>query len=166
MRLRALLFLLFLSAAPAAALPEGHFAAADGASEVRLDRGEQGQLRLEVSSPPLATTVEAELVRDEATGVWQQAQRRAGWWARLVGSTGPALPFDGERLVFAREEDERLIATTLEVDERGRPTMVRLALALAPADADADAGVSLEIRRFRGVTVQAHAPVRLERVRP
>jgi len=48
------------------------------------------------------------------------------------------------------------------VDERGRPTMVRLAL----APADADAGVSLEIRRFRGVTVQAHAPVRLERVRP
>jgi hypothetical protein len=160
MRLATLSTLVLLAAAPAAALPEGHFAAADGASEVRLDRGAEGHLRLEVASPPLETTVAAELVRDADTGVWQQAERRAGWWARLVGSTGPALPFDGERLVFAREEDARLIATTLEVDERGRPTMVRLALA------PTDAGLSLEIRRFRGVTVQAHAPVRLERVGP
>ncbi|NBB71066.1 MAG: hypothetical protein GVY33_12225 [Alphaproteobacteria bacterium] len=158
MRLPALLVVLLLAAAPAAALPEGRFAAADGASEVRLERGDEGHLRLEVSSPPLETSVEAELVRDAETGVWQQAGRAAGWWARLVGSAGPALPFDGERLAFAREEGERLIATTLEVDERGRPTMVRLALA------PTDTGVSLEIRRFRGVTVQAHAPVRLERV--
>jgi len=152
--------LVLLAAGSAAAFPEGRFAAVDGASEVRLERGEGGRLRLEVSSPPLATAVEAELVRDAETGVWHEAGRRAGWWSRLMGSAPPALPFDGTRLVFARAEGGRLIATTLEVDGRGRPRMVRLELA------PTDTGLSLEIRRFRGVTARAHAAARLERVQP
>lgn len=148
-------------AGPAAAWPEGRFASADGASEVRLARGDGGVLEIVARSPALATTLEAELRRDPDSGLWQQAARRKGWIGRLLGGErAAALPFDGERLVFGREEAGALILTSLEVDGRGRPTLLRLAVADAPA------GLRLSVRRFDADGVDAAEPIRLERVTP
>ena len=154
------LALVLLAVGPAAAFPEGGFAARDGASEVRVVRPEAGRIDLTVTAPFLRATVDATLVHDPETGLWHQPERSRGWLARLMGSRPPALPFQGNRLVFAREEDDTLVATTLEVNERGRPTLVRLAVA------PDDDGASLEIRRFGEAGVQTSAPLRLERVEP
>ncbi len=152
--------LVLLAATSAAAFPEGRFAAGDGASEVSVVRSEPGRIALAIAHPALDRTVEATLVRTPETGLWHQPQRADGWLARLMGSKPSALPFQGNRLVFAREEDDTLVATTLEVNDRGRPTLMRLAVA------PDDDGASLEIRRFGEAGVQTSAPVRLERVEP
>jgi hypothetical protein len=150
-----------LAAGPAAAWPEGRFASADGASEVRLLADEDGVVEVVARSPALETTIEAELRRDAESGLWQQAGRRKGWLGRLLGGErAAALPFDGERLVFGREEEGALILTSLEVDGRGRPTLLRLAVADAPG------GLRLSVRRFDADGVDAAEPVHLERVTP
>lgn len=149
-----------LAADPAAAVPEGRFVADDGTSEVRIVRREDEWIDLTIAHPALRATVEASLVRSPETGLWQERRRTEGWLARLMGSRPPALPFQGERLVFAREDGESLVATTFEVDDRGRPTLVRLAVE------PAERGVRLAIRRFDGGSAEAPGPVSLERVQP
>lgn len=155
-----LIALVLLAAGPAAAFPEGRFAASDGAGEVRVVRGDAARITLTVTAPSLRATIEATLVHSSETGLWHQPERSRGWLARMMGSRPPALPFHGERLVFAREEGEALIATAFEVDDRGRPTLVRLALE------PAEDGVSLEIRRFDDAGAEVTGPVRLQRVEP
>lgn len=146
--------------APASAWPEGRFASADAASEVALTRTERGGIDVFATSPALEATIDTVLTADAETGLLHQPERSDGWFARLLGSTPPALPFDGERLVFGREEGETLIVTTLEVDARGRPTVLRLAF-----DPDGD-GLLLRVRRFDAEGVYAADPARLERVGP
>ncbi|MFP4126571.1 MAG: hypothetical protein ACLFU0_07990 [Alphaproteobacteria bacterium] len=164
MRWRALAFVPLvlgpLAADPAAAVPEGRFVAEDDAGEVRIERREGKWIDVTIAHPALRATLKARLVRHSETGLWQERRRPEGWLARLRGSRPPPQPFAGERLVFAREDGDSLLATTFEVDDRGRPSLVRLAVR------PAERGVRLEIRRFDGRSADARAPVSLERVEP
>lgn len=150
----------WLAAAPAAAWPEGRFADADGASVAALRPSADGGVALQLRGPLLDTPLDVTLRRREDGGLLYEAERAAGWWARLFGSQPVALPFDGERLVFAREEDRALIVTTLEVAADGRPTMVRLGL--APAGND----LRLTLRRYDAGEIAVAEPLILERVAP
>ena len=160
-RLPAALSLAVLCAGPAAAWPEGRFESADGAGAVTLERSGDGTLELKAESTAFAAKVEARLNRNAESGLWDQAEPRAGWFSRLLGGDrSPALPFDGERLVFAREDEAALIVTALEVDDRGRPTLLRLAFEAAGDD------LLLRARRFDHAGVDPIDALRLERVAP
>jgi hypothetical protein len=151
--------LALLAAAPAAALPEGRFVDREGANRVALTR-DDGRIELAVVSAAAEVTLEAELARNPETGLWEQPERDDGWFSRLLGDRPTALPFEGERLVFAREEGDALIVTTLEVDDGGRPMLLRLALE------SVEGGLRLDVRRVDEGQVSAIELVPLEREAP
>ena len=159
MRIGVVLAALVAAGGPAAAFPEGRFASADGATELRIARPEPTVIELAVASPAIAGRVEARLARSADRPVWEQEAETAGWMSRLMGSGAPtAMPFDGGRLVFAREEGRELVVTALEVGDGGRPTMLRIAVV------PAGDGAEVSLRRFDGEGLYATEPTRLEPV--
>jgi hypothetical protein len=148
-----------LAATPVLAVPVGRFVDRDGANRVALTR-DDGRIELAVVSAAAELSLEAELARNPATGLWEQPEREAGWFSRLLGDRPAMLPFGGERLVFAREQEDALIVTTLEVDQEGRPMLLRLALE------PVEAGLRLDIRRFANGRISGVELVPLDREAP
>jgi len=159
--LRILAFVAALvAAAPvgwAAPWPEGRFVDADGASEVVIVPRDDGGVELTVTSPAFDRSLEVTLVPSGNDGVLEEPTPSRSWFARLMGDTPSALPFDGERMVFGRDEEGALVVTTLEVDGRGRPTLQRLALE------PAGDGLRLRLRRFDESGVEVVPAVTLTR---
>jgi hypothetical protein len=146
--------------APASAWQEGSFASPDGESEVTLRRTAEGGVELALSSPLVGTPLDVTLVPVDDAGVLRRPPDEVSWLGRLMGKEPVPLPFDGERLVFARTEDEAFVVSTLDVDRDGRPTYLRLALA------PAGDGMHLRVRRFDEAGLEALGPVELQRTAP
>jgi hypothetical protein len=150
---------LALLAVPAAAFPEGEFAATDPAARVLVERTDEGRLHVEIEAPDFGAPLRAELVA-RANGVtFEEPPAPRGFVDRLVSRRAERLPFEGRRLAWATRVEESLVVTTLEVDRGGHPDLRRAELALT-----ATGELRLELWRYAGMTAAAGPRLVLPRV--
>ncbi len=158
MRLLAILVLLVV-ATPAAAV-QGLYRSGDGSVRVSVNRIADNGIEVVFEGTRLGAAQVFTLYPDSDQDLLVEKAATLGWFERLMGREAERLPFDGKRLAFARETADRLVMTTLVVDDRGRPTLDRVVLAAAGDKA------RLEHQRFTKDGLETFEPVELSGDQP
>lgn len=133
MKFPALAFVL-LASTPAVAL-QGVYSSADGSLQVTVRDVADDGVEVVVEGSRLGAAEAFTLYPSEDRNVLAEQAVPLGWFERLMGRKPERLPFDGERLAFARHTDDQLVLTTLQVDAQGNPTLDRVALVATGPDA-------------------------------
>jgi hypothetical protein len=150
---------LSLLAAPAMAFPEGEFATTEPVARVLVERTDDGRLHVEIDAPDFGAPLRAELVPRANGTTYEEPLAPRGFFDRLVSRRAERLPFEGRRLAWATRVEERLVVTTLEVDQGGHPDLRRAELALTETGE-----LRLELWRYAGMAAAAGPRLVLPRV--
>ncbi|MFW5835175.1 MAG: hypothetical protein ACOCYE_13870, partial [Pseudomonadota bacterium] len=146
-------------ATPAAAFPEGSFAAPERDARVLVERTDDGGLRVELEAPDFGAPLRADLVPRADGTIFEEPLAPRGFLDRLVSRRAERLPFEGRRLVWAARMEESLVVTTFEVDHGGHPDLRRAELSITEADE-----LRLALWRYAGMTAAPGPRLVLQRV--